>query len=382
MRRRRDELVVFLGPSLPAAAARAMAPCMVLPPARQGDLWRALSLNPKAIALVDGVFEAVPSVWHHEILAALDAGVAVFGGASMGALRASELWRQGMVGVGRIFGWYRDGVLTDDSEVALLHAGPEHGCAPFTVPLVNVRHNAALAVAKRVLTRSEARELVDAARAIFFQDRTWERIAAALASRWSTATQRRWARFASIGLEDLKALDARACIGAAADFVQSGGRLATSQDARQPSSLVRRRRLLESVTEGVENRRILEALRGREDSGELVAAGLRTLLLAAWAREQGILATRQEREGAQASWWRQQRIPAARRAAHLRRLGLDGAEAARLWEALALEVKVLAHAERLVNDGPSAVEALAFESRRRGLFRASCSRRRSAPSKR
>ena len=81
------------------------------------------------------VFEGAPSVWHHELLAALDAGVAVYGGASMGALRAAELWPLGVVGVGTVFGWYRDGVLDDDDEVALYHAPPERGSRPFTVPL-------------------------------------------------------------------------------------------------------------------------------------------------------------------------------------------------------------------------------------------------------
>src|SRR5438477_3089616 len=93
-------IVAFLGPSLPAAEARGFT---VLPPARQGDVWRALRLRPRAIALIDGVFESQPSVWHHEILDALDSGVQVFGGASMCALRAAELYSFGMVGVGRIF---------------------------------------------------------------------------------------------------------------------------------------------------------------------------------------------------------------------------------------------------------------------------------------
>jgi len=47
---------------------------------------------------------------HHELLDALEEGVAVFGGASMGALRAAELWQHGMVGVGKIFRAYRDGI--------------------------------------------------------------------------------------------------------------------------------------------------------------------------------------------------------------------------------------------------------------------------------
>ena len=86
-------IVAFLGPSLPAREAKGFH---LLPPARQGDIWRALGLRPRAIALIDGLFEAQPSVWHREILDALDAGIPVVGGASMGALRAVELEAFGM----------------------------------------------------------------------------------------------------------------------------------------------------------------------------------------------------------------------------------------------------------------------------------------------
>ncbi|MFL5163208.1 MAG: TfuA-like protein, partial [Microvirga sp.] len=161
------KLVAFLGPSLPRAEAR----CTVLPPARKGDVWRALTHHrPDAIALIDGVFESEPSVWHHEILDAIDAGVAVYGGASMGALRAAELHARGMIGVGRIFEWYREGRITDDSEVALLHAGAEHAFRPLTVPLVNVRWAAECAQRQKVLRPAQAQSMVAAAAAIFYQD--------------------------------------------------------------------------------------------------------------------------------------------------------------------------------------------------------------------
>ena len=81
---RRPALVAFLGPSLTAAAARAAAPGVhVLPPARQGDVWRALALRPRAIALIDGVFESEPSVWHRELLGALKVYRAEFKNISM-----------------------------------------------------------------------------------------------------------------------------------------------------------------------------------------------------------------------------------------------------------------------------------------------------------
>ena len=57
-------------------------------------------LAPDAIGIVDGFFHQQPSVWHREILYALSQGVPVFGGASMGALRAAELADYGMTGVG------------------------------------------------------------------------------------------------------------------------------------------------------------------------------------------------------------------------------------------------------------------------------------------
>ena len=85
-RARAADVVAFLGPSLPAAEARRISPCRVLPPARAGDVLAVLPERPLAIALVDGLFDAAPSVWHRELLAALDAGVAVFGAASMGAM--------------------------------------------------------------------------------------------------------------------------------------------------------------------------------------------------------------------------------------------------------------------------------------------------------
>ncbi|HUJ28216.1 MAG TPA: TfuA-like protein [Myxococcales bacterium] len=208
-------IVAFLGPSLPASEASGVR---VLPPARQGDVWRALRLRPRAIALIDGVFEQQPSVWHHEILDAIDAGVAVFGGASMGALRAAELWQHGMIGVGQIFRWYRDGVLIDDADVALLHAANEHGYRALTVPQVNVRW-----AALRTLPARAARAAIDASARIFYQERTWPRALALVPE---------LRRF------DLKAHDAREVLRAARAF--RGPFRAPSQRVPPPSALVRR----------------------------------------------------------------------------------------------------------------------------------------------
>ncbi|QDE67553.1 TfuA-like protein [Myxococcus xanthus] len=371
MKRRADNLVVFLGPSLPEAQAKRLAPCTVLPPARQGDVWRALRLRPRAIALVDGVFEAQPSVWHHELLAAMEAGVAVFGGGSMGALRAAELAPHGVVGVGRIFEWYRDGVVVDDSEVALLHADGEHGWRPLTVPMVNVRHAAACAAQARVLTRDAARALVDAGQSVFYQERTWGRVLEAVAPRWSASTRAAWDAWFPRGAEDLKRQDALACLRTAAEWVASGAP-APHGAPREPSSLVRRRRLVDDVTAtqagAVSSGQVLDVLRESPDAPALAEAGLRRALLAGWARTLGLGVSDAEVAVEEARWWQAQRVPASRREAHLARLGLDAVGLRRLCEELALERLVLTHSARLLPDGPSWDEALAAEARLSGAW--------------
>ncbi|MFY2557533.1 TfuA-like protein [Corallococcus terminator] len=371
MKRRAEELVVFLGPSLPAEEARKLAPCVVLPPARQGDVWRALGAKPRAIALVDGVFEAQPSVWHHELLAALEAGVAVFGGSSMGALRAVELAPHGMVGVGRIFGWYRDGVISDDAEVALLHADAEHGWRPLTVPLVNVRHVAELAREAGVLNARLARGLVDVASALFYQERTWPRLVERARAGWSEATRDAWERWFSKGVEDLKRQDARACLQTAAEWVASR---ATSVPGtrRSPSSLVRRRRLVEDVTRlpdaVVPSGQVLEVLSQAPDARALAEAGLRRALLAGWARTMGLSPTADEVEEVEAAWWRERAVPVRKRDAWRIANGLDAEGLRALCEELALERLVLTQSTRLLPDGPSWEEALASEARLRGRW--------------
>src|SRR4051812_32650349 len=122
---------VFLGPSLPASEASQVLEATYLPPVQQGDILRLLERKPKFIGIIDGYFETVPAVWHKEILFAMSSGVHVFGAASMGALRAAELHPFGMVGVGTIFEWYRDGMVSGDDEVAIRHGPAELGYLPL-----------------------------------------------------------------------------------------------------------------------------------------------------------------------------------------------------------------------------------------------------------
>jgi hypothetical protein len=171
---------VFLGPTLSPADAAAVLPARYLPPASQGDVYRAvLELRPRAIGIVDGYFQWVPSVWHKEILWAMREGVHLFGAASMGALRAAELADFGMRGVGRIFEAYRRGTLgdsggepfEDDDEVAVVHGPAESGYIAVSEAMVNIRCTLASAQAAGVIGARAGVRLTAIAKALHFPER-------------------------------------------------------------------------------------------------------------------------------------------------------------------------------------------------------------------
>jgi len=170
--------VVFLGPSLSVSDARAVLPDGIfLPPVAEGDLVSALARHrPSVIGIVDGVFYQRPPVWHKEILWALERGVAVFGAASMGALRASECDAFGMTGIGEIYRRYAEGELLDDDEVAVAHDDEEHEWRLYSEPLVNVRATLEAAVAEGRLTQRGADTVIDVTKRLWFPQRTRERI--------------------------------------------------------------------------------------------------------------------------------------------------------------------------------------------------------------
>jgi len=164
-------VVVFLGPTLSHAAAQEVLDAEYRPPAAQGDVLRAALRRPRAIGLVDGVFERVPAVWHKEILFALSEGVHVYGAASMGALRAAELDAFGMRGVGGVYRAYADGVLEDDDEVAVAHAGAEHRFRALSDAMVDARSTLDAAVAAGVVREGTAEVLLTRVKSTFYAER-------------------------------------------------------------------------------------------------------------------------------------------------------------------------------------------------------------------
>src|SRR2546429_7245090 len=79
--------IIFLGPSLPVEEARQILDAIYLPPAGQTDMLTAtVNCQPDVIGLIDGVFLQSLSVWHKEILYALDRGILVYGSRPQGGV--------------------------------------------------------------------------------------------------------------------------------------------------------------------------------------------------------------------------------------------------------------------------------------------------------
>lgn len=289
-------VIVFLGPSLPRPEAAKALDAAFRPPACRGDIHRALRERCRTIVLIDGEFHGRPSVWHREILDAIAEGVTVHGSSSMGALRAAELHSFGMVGHGRIFEWYRDGVIEADDEVALTYGPQELGYPPFSEPLVNIR--ATLAAAVPALISDEERDcLIAHAQSLHYPQRSFSALLdGGPAAGWSAGRRAALADFFRHARIDRKQQDAVEALQSVAAAPNRRGEGA----GRAPANALWRRERL--VAEGlVPNVEATDAVRIAQTAGIAADAlpALRDALselffVSAWARAHGICATAED----------------------------------------------------------------------------------------
>jgi hypothetical protein len=210
--------VIFVGPTL-RPGDRPRDPALDWrPPVRQGELYRAACEGPTIIGVIDGYFEATPTVWHKEILWAMAQGIHVFGAASIGALRAAELDGFGMRGIGWVYEALRNGTLEDDDEVAVLHGPEELGYPAVTDAMVNIRATVAAAVADGVIGGESGGALIAVAKELFYKERTYAAALRHLPERERAA----FAEWLPRGRVDQKRLDAEAMIAAIRAEVAAG----------------------------------------------------------------------------------------------------------------------------------------------------------------
>jgi hypothetical protein len=131
--------------------------------------------HPAIIGIIDGYFEVTPTVWHREILWAMAQGPTSTE-APASALRSAELCSFGIVEVGSIFAAYRDGILADDDEVAVMHGSEELGYTTLTEAMINIRATLEQAVAEGIVEGWLASRLTEIGKALFYKERSWEAI--------------------------------------------------------------------------------------------------------------------------------------------------------------------------------------------------------------
>jgi hypothetical protein len=165
------KIVVFTGTSISHQEARNLLDATYKPPIFRENIDEVLCEGYGIIGIIDGIFFNRAAVAHKEIIKALESGVTVIGGSSMGALRASELDVHGMIGVGRIYEWYRDGVIEDDDEVAV--ATNPDTFEPVSTPMVNIRETLKAASEKGIIFPSLCSELIGIAKKTQYGQRSY-----------------------------------------------------------------------------------------------------------------------------------------------------------------------------------------------------------------
>ena len=168
--------IIFLGPSLSHEKARKIFDADYRPPARKGDFLRLAAdfdVVEMAIGFVDGVFlQDYPPTPIEVYHLARKKGVLLVGAASLGALRAVELEKFGMVGIGKIFQLYKTGKVNADDEVAVTFAS-EGDYQLQSEAMIDIRYNLYLAHKKGVINEKAKSILVRLAKEIYFPHRKY-----------------------------------------------------------------------------------------------------------------------------------------------------------------------------------------------------------------
>lgn len=166
--------VIYTGLSISFEEAKSILDVEYHPPVKRGDIYELISTRNDIdiIGIIDGVFHQSPAVAHKEILKALNQGIKVIGGSSMGALRACELYPYGMIGVGNIFNDYKNGIIESDDDVAVA-LNPET-LEQMSESWINIKYNLEKAKNNNIINQEQEDELLNIAKNTYYPKRSFE----------------------------------------------------------------------------------------------------------------------------------------------------------------------------------------------------------------
>jgi len=170
----RSKPVIFLGPSLSREKARKILDADYRLPAKKGDLLQLILKEVNIVGLVDGYFlQDYPPTPIEVYNLVRKRNVKVFGSSSLGALRAVELGKYGMIGIGKIFRLFRDGILESDDEVAVTFTDYTNYKSEA---LIDIRYNLFLAQKYKIIDGLTRRSILKVSKQTYFPYRTYEDI--------------------------------------------------------------------------------------------------------------------------------------------------------------------------------------------------------------
>lgn len=176
-----NKIVVFAGPSLPTNPdltwEALLERMQIRPPAQEGDILAVIDDRPRTLVLIDSYYfdgcdYTVAAIKPQELISAITAGIQIIGAASMGAIYAAELSQYGVVGVGQVFEWFRDGILQGSNELVILHLPEEFGYQHVTIALVEVRYALQQLVNYRLVSSSSSQSFIQAIKELPFIERS------------------------------------------------------------------------------------------------------------------------------------------------------------------------------------------------------------------
>ena len=171
--------IIFLGPSLTHEKARKILDAEYRPPAKKGDFLRfTMSADGlTVVGLVDGYFlqDYPPSpIEVYQLI--VRKNTVVIGSASLGALRAVELEKFGMIGVGKIFELYKKGVVNADDEIAVTFTEQEQQQSLQSEAMIDIRFNLFIAKRKGIIDEITKKTVTTVAKSVYFPYRNYEDI--------------------------------------------------------------------------------------------------------------------------------------------------------------------------------------------------------------
>lgn len=171
-------VVVFVGPSLDPEKARTILEADYRPPAKKGDLIKLImSLDEKetVVGLIDGYFllDYPPTpIEVYQLI--VRPNTVVIGSSSIGALRAVELEKFGMIGIGKIFQLFKLGKLDADDEVAVTFSQDLYRLQ--SEAMVDIRYNLYLSLKRGFVDKETKDAIAKVAKSIYFPYRTYQNI--------------------------------------------------------------------------------------------------------------------------------------------------------------------------------------------------------------